>query len=426
MNSTSGQISFHPLAGGDEQIARAFHSQGTFEKWRRSVQRLRNYPRVLILLYASFVPPLLMILRTPNFIVDICGRTTTGKTIALRIAGSVWGCPDETAQESTIHSWDSTLVWLERGASLLSGIPIILDDTKRARKPEVVADMLYLLANGKGRGRGNPQSLELGGSWRTVLISSGEAPATSFTQDGGTRTRVLEVRGLAFKGQGEREAKLVARLDREVRANFGHAGPLFVRHLLQNRSSWDHFVGLYQGAIATYADTASTPEAGRLARYMGAIDVAVFLVHDIFEFPWDASATLKSVWRDIAAEAEDAPGSQRALHDLVSWAHANAFTFHGREVNGSRAHVRVPPRGWSGRWDAKAAWESIDFYPHVAKGKLKELGYEPEEILAGWREEGWLIVTSDGKSRYERQRRVERRKTWVISIRREAIDALGS
>ena len=217
MNSKS-PISFKPVAGGDEQIARAFHSQGTIEKWERAIRRLKNYPRVLILLYASFVPPLLMILRAPNFIVDICGRTTTGKTIALRIAGSVWGCPDEMAHESTIHSWDSTPVWLERTASLHSGIPIILDDTKRARKPAVVADMLYLFANGRGRGRGNLQSLELGGSWRTVLISSGEAPATSFTQDGGTRTRVLEVRGLPFKGQGERKAKLVARLDREVRA----------------------------------------------------------------------------------------------------------------------------------------------------------------------------------------------------------------
>ena len=88
--------------------------------------------------------------------------------------------------------------------------------------------------------------------------------------------------------------------------------------------------------------------------------------------------------------------------------------------------MRVPPRGWSGRWDAKATWESIDLFPHVAKATLRELGYEPEEILAGWREEGWLKVTSDGKSRYQRQRRVARRKTWVISIRREAIDALGS
>ena len=158
---------------------------------------------------------------------------------------------------------------------------------------------------------------------------------------------------------------------------------------------------------------------------MAAIDVAAFIVDDIFELPWNGSEALKSVWQDIAAEAEDAPGFQRALQDLVSWAHANAFTFHGREVKGSRAHGRVPPRGWSGRWDAKAAWESIDFYPHVAKGALRELGYEPEEILAGWREEGWLTVTSDGKSRYERQRRVERRITWVISIRREAIDALG-
>ena len=93
MNSNSSRISFNPLAGGDEQIARAFHSQGSLEKWQHAVRRLKDYPRVLILLYASFVPPLLMILRAPNFIVDVCGRTTTGKTTITANRGKCLGMP---------------------------------------------------------------------------------------------------------------------------------------------------------------------------------------------------------------------------------------------------------------------------------------------------------------------------------------------
>ena len=84
-------ISFRGAAPGDEQIAAAYHSAGSLDEWLRAIGRIQAYPRVLVALYSSFVPPLLIVLKANNFIVDLACRTSTGKTITLRVAASVWG-----------------------------------------------------------------------------------------------------------------------------------------------------------------------------------------------------------------------------------------------------------------------------------------------------------------------------------------------
>ena len=417
----AGHIAFRGLAVGDEQIARGYYAAGNRDEWLQAIRRLENYPHVLITLYAAFVPPLLVMLQAPNFILDLSGRTTTGKTISQRIAASVWGCPDERAAAAAIGSWDSTRVALERGAAVLHDLPLILDDTKRAKAERLVSDTLYQVANGRGRARGNPKGLDPTKTWRTVLISSGEAPATSFTQDGGTRTRVLEVRGLPFSGAGEKERKLVTELDLAVKANYGHAGPEFIRYLVKNRDKWDYLPDIYQEAVARYSSAASTPEGGRLAHYIAAIDVAAEFVNAVFDFNWNPRDRLEALWPQIAGEAEDAAGAERALEEVLAWANSNADSFHQGPVRvGS---PRAPARRWSGRWDrANEAWEAINFYPHVVKGILTEFGFSPAEILFAWRERGWLITRSDKKRRYTRQFRIDGRPVEVISIARKAIE----
>jgi len=123
----------------------------------------------------------LLILQAPNFIVDWANRTSTGKTTALRVGASAWGNPDERAGHTVLPSWDASRVWVERASGLLSGIPLFMDDTKRAKNSKMVSELLYTVAGGRGRGRGNTTSLAATCSWRTVLLSSGEAPATSFS-----------------------------------------------------------------------------------------------------------------------------------------------------------------------------------------------------------------------------------------------------
>jgi uncharacterized protein (DUF927 family) len=134
------------------------------EAWYEGIRPIQDYPRVLMAFFASFTAPLLEVLGTPNFIVDFSGPTSQGKTVTLRVAASIWGNPDERKEASVLHSWDSTWVWAERASAVLQSLPLLLDDTKRCRKGAQVGDFIYMLANGRGRGRGSIAGMQDTGS----------------------------------------------------------------------------------------------------------------------------------------------------------------------------------------------------------------------------------------------------------------------
>jgi len=241
---------------------------------------------------------------------------------------------------------------------------------------------------------------------RRVLLSTGEAPATSFTQDGGTRMRCLEVRGLPFGRQDEETRGLIDRLNVDLQTHYGHAGPTFVRWLLQRRRDWERWVKQYRQTVEAYAERAKSPEAGRLAQYAAAIELAAALVHHALDLPWSYNDPLEALWTDIAAEADDASGEVRALRDAMSWAHAHQEAFYGRHLADSHGTPRPPAGGWARKWEQGKAWEYVAFFPTVLRSILQEEGYEPEAILAGWREKGWLKVTADDRKRYTKRVRV--------------------
>jgi putative DNA primase/helicase len=414
----SKDVLFRGVGRGDEQIADAFHPSGTFEGWTDVIRRIEPYYRVLLGFYASFVPPLLEILRIPNFIIDWSCRTSTGKTTTQRVAASVWGRPDERADDSLIFSWDATKVFVERVCAIISGLPVILDDTKRAQKPRIIADTLYQVANGKGRGRGDTRSLARTRAFRTVLLSSGEAPATSFTEDGGTRTRCMEVRGLPFGLENEETVQLVGTINLNLQTHYGHAGRRFVQYLLQHRDRWEEWGVAYRQVTEDYIARA-TGEQARMAQYASAIVIAGRIAHEALDLPWDFRDPLKgSLWTEIAANANDAAGAERALSDIKSWADSHQEWFFGRARVDRDGNAMPPAAGWAGRWD-KDDWEFIGFYPTRLKEILRDSGYEQEAILATWKERGWLELDG-GRAGYTKRFRVGGEQPYLIALRREA------
>jgi len=307
------------------------------------------------------------------------------------VAASVWGNPNEPASASVIGSWDATRVWLERAGGILSGLPLFLDDTKRVKAPRMIADLLYAVANGRGRGRGNTKSIALTRTWQTVLLSTGESPATSVTQDGGTRMRCMEIRGMPVGKMDTETLRVVHELNRSVFQHYGHAGPAFVRWLMEHQDQWTTYRRKYEREKAKYANGASSEEAFRLAEYTGAIAVAATLVHRALKLPWDTFDPLPpALWADIVSEATGASGDVRALRDVLSWAYSHREAFYGSHQQDREGRPNPPPGGWVGRWDKSEAWTFIAFYEVVLRRVLHEQGYEPEAIFSVWRERGWL------------------------------------
>ena len=167
---------------GLETLSSGWTTAGTWEEWLSAMELVSSFPYMYIAMYAGAAAPLLSILQTPGFVVDFSGETSGGKTTALRFSASVWGRPAES-YPTAMYSWDATKVWIERTSGFLHNLPLILDETKRARHPRIVRDVIYDFCQGQGRGRGAVDGTRHTESWRSILISSGEGAATSFSQD---------------------------------------------------------------------------------------------------------------------------------------------------------------------------------------------------------------------------------------------------
>ena len=313
---------------GDEQIAAGFQERGQFDKWVEVIAEIGQFPKVNFALYAAFVPVLLSILRTRNFVIDYCGKTTTGKTTCLRVAASVWGDPDENSPAGLVKTWDGTATFRERVPAVLNHLPYFLDDNKLVRDPKEVARTIYSVVQGQGRGRGSIKGLARQDGWHTVLFVSGEQPATSFTQDGGTRARVLSLWGSPFKKVNGTTAKLVRRVNDELKHHHGHAGRRFVQYVLNHKADWQAWRKEYEDKVREYEKKAGANQfAGRMATDLAAIAVAGRLAHEALELPWGFANPIKTLWNEFAKEASEADRAVAALRYVVDWAYSHQEEF---------------------------------------------------------------------------------------------------
>jgi putative DNA primase/helicase len=260
------------------------------------------------------------------------------------------------------------------------------------------------------------------GSWATVGLFSGESPATAFTEDGGTRARVLTLWGPPFGKADQSTAALVHALNLGLLGNYGHAGPAFVAYLASKRDEWEEWRTAYQLALKRYADKAGAdPVAGRLAHYFAALAATAAIAHETLALPWTYRDPIEALWEDLTREASEADRATRALSLVYSWATGHDQEFWGRHLTLDDGTPRQPSAGWAGKWDNSEQWESLAFLPHRLTELLKASGFEPDAMLRLWRDREWLDVEGD-RNRHQKQVRIAGNKTRAIVIKRSALE----
>ncbi|MFJ8154843.1 DUF927 domain-containing protein [Streptomyces sp. NPDC094468] len=206
--------------------ARAHARKGTLDGWRDTVAQLANFPVPRVAVAAALAAPLLKPLGLNSFTLDISSRSTKGKTTALQCALSVWADPSEHA--SAMSNWRTTLYAIEKRLNLVRGIVTIFDETMAVTDDTLIDEVLYQLPMNHGKARS-------GGAfgnmlpWETILLSSGERPALSFTTSQGAAARIL---GTTIAPFGDNGGATAAAAREGVLAHHGHAGPEFIQYIL--------------------------------------------------------------------------------------------------------------------------------------------------------------------------------------------------
>lgn len=418
----TNRVSFRPPDPGGLQLARGFHASGTYEGWLDAVRVVTGFPIVALGFYASFVPPLMHIMKISNFILDFAYGTSTGKTTLMRVAASVWGCADESQVHTVLHTWDTTRTWRERAAATLNHLPFFLDDTKKAKSREDVSQTIYDIASGRGRGRGTVTGTAETSSWQTVLFSTGEAPATSFGEHGGAHARALSTHSLVWGASDERTGRMVNKLKAGLVLNYGHAGPRFVQWLIRNRNRWDEFRNIYAASHERYIKRAGDRAvAVRMAEYFAAIDTAAQLVHEALDLPWAYSDPVHNLYDALTQEASVADRAESALRLALEHAASNQQSFYGRHVLDHEDNPRQPPAGWLGHWPDGDDFSHVGFIETKLHEILRRHGHEdPHALIRLWRDKGWLRMTKE-KSGIQRhlRARIDGANTYVVAINGE-------
>lgn len=393
-----------------------YHAHGNLNNWFEVAKPLLDLSEVArVALYAALAPPLLKITGCPNVILDLSCRTTTGKTSALLLAASAVGDPG-----SIVRAWDTTKVGLETSATEMNDHPTFLDDTMQAQKKESLHEFIYSFVNGCGKSRGSRDgSARAVTKWRGVLISTGESAITDYSQAGGTRGRVLQIKRLPFGDQSEKVRTLLRNFDIVSRKNYGYLWPMMLEFLVKN--SVENIKKYFEQQYSTLG--AQPGVIARLAQSAALITTAGKLIHQVcpelgeFKNPFAGE-----LWSTIVEDAAMADMDVRALDCLQQWAVANKSRFFVPvEIGDTRykesSTQEEPLGGWAGVWPTIGF---VGFLESTLKKALHEMGFDWRACVRAWADRGYILTSSDRK-RLQKTVRIGGILTRVIAVKNECL-----
>jgi len=165
--------------------------------------------------------------------------------------------------------------------------------------------ILYMVANGVGRGRGSTTGIRQTASWRTVCFSTGEKPLTECTTFAGAKARTIGIYGPPF---GSMKVNILNTIKHQIRENYGHAGPLFVKEIAKrvNDPEWvKQLQKEYRQKQREFSSQATMEIGDRVSHYFALVDVAAKLVNEILDIRHEqATDIIAQVFQDYVKESD--------------------------------------------------------------------------------------------------------------------------
>ncbi len=185
--------SIGPQGGGSVLFQTPFETEhslnvsGTVDDWRNNVGRFcSGNSRLILTVSSAFAGPVLSLVGGESGGIHLVGATSTGKSTALLVGGSVVG---GGGRNGFVQSWRSTANGLEAIAELHNDLALFLDELAQI-DPREAAETAYLLGNGSGKIR---MSRNIGVrkklSWTLLFVSAGEVTLADHARTAGKRTK---------------------------------------------------------------------------------------------------------------------------------------------------------------------------------------------------------------------------------------------
>lgn len=189
-------------------VDHSYRERGTLAGWQNGVARYASgNSRLVLALSAAFAAPLLYPTSSESGGFHFRGGSSTGKTTALVVGGSVWG---GGGVRGFIRTWRATSNGLEGVAAMHCDSLLCLDEMGQVDGREA-GQIAYMLANGVGKTRaGRSGEARPAAEWRLIFLSSGELSlGDKIAEDGrgkrvaaGQQVRIIDIAADAGAGIG--------------------------------------------------------------------------------------------------------------------------------------------------------------------------------------------------------------------------------
>lgn len=346
-------------------LLKALEPKGTLQEWYKIVFPLLKSPYMRITIAASLASVLIGPMHALPFILHLWGGTGAGKTVALKVAASIWGNPDEGKMVDTMNN---TINYIMDKAGVLYSIPFFGDELQTIKGNGGNYDSLIYRVTGqtnRGRLRANG-SMGRRLSWQNSFLFTGEEPITQSNSGGGAINRVIEL---------ECTEKIIQDGNGTVAAIadcHGVLGPAFVAQARQSQDTNRKVFKQYEKELQDMGGTGKQVQALAL----------ILTAYSLFQSMAPAGCpvlTVEDVKGCIKTEQEvDVP--QRAYEYVCNQIaiNQNKFVMDG-----------IKPKGetWGGVVDSN----TVNIFKGALEGILKEAGYSLRAVKREWLKRGYMV-----------------------------------
>lgn len=359
---------------GEEEnrnLFKAIAQKGSFEAWRDYTHTLRSSLLVRMTMAASFSSVLIKLVSALPYVYHLWGATGTGKTVALKVAMSIWGDPALGKMTRTMNMTPNSML---STAAFLNNLPFAGDELQTIKSKWDSYDQLIMrITEGIDRGR---MSFDKNNEMRTWLCSflfTGEDPCTSSNSGGGVKNRVIsaEVTEPLFDSPNGNEVSSF------VEKNYGYAGQKYVEYITSKKNIESEYSELYFNILKT-ADT-TEKQASSMALILLADRLACECI-----YADETPLTVKDGAKFIMS-AKEADISERAYEFIVNHIAKNYNKFNA--VTTGTGEV----------WGRFKDDSTVLINDSVLKEELKAKGFEFDAIKKSWAQKHYIILSSDGR-----------------------------
>lgn len=332
-SSVIGRADIHYAGSGPSP----FSTSGSLAAWQEQVAAIcLNNPLLILGVSIALAGPLLRVAQIHGGGVHLVGKSSTGKTLAQLVAGSVWGNPSSTG---FVCSWDASRVGVETVATARNDTLLCLDEIGRV-DPGDIEKIVYALANGQGRATmARDRSANPVKTWRLLTFSSGEkslaehAALSGAPAHAGAELRMIDVSADRRYGvfdvlhDFETSSQLHRHLSDAIHEHHGLLGIEFLRHLVGESEAE---IRLRFQTVRQHFDAPSA-QAGRIADRFSLIAMAGELATQFGVLPWPhgtALAAMRQLFGEWLAQAGSGESEdRRVLQQIIDFLgrHRNRF-----------------------------------------------------------------------------------------------------